>query len=166
MGKVCGLTNGDLTMPRLAFMKKKVERESSTTEVGKKTEKDSVDTRRKGRVVKEITEETHEKVEVVYKVPEKMDNKELKEKLTSIEAENKEMRKSLAQLSEHIRALTARVNLLEKESSDEGVDLSFQSPTGSAPFCPHYTDCKCLANRFYIIMVISFVFLSYAFTTL
>ena len=67
-----------------------VERESSTRE--DKTEKDSVDRRRKGRVVKEITEETHEKVEVVYKVPEKMDNKELKEKLTSIEAENKEMR--------------------------------------------------------------------------
>jgi len=129
-----------------------VERESSTTEVGKKTEKDSVDTRRKGRVVKEITEETHEKVEVVYKVPEKMDNKELKEKLTSIEAENKEMRKSLAQLSEHIRALTARVNLLEKESSDEGVDLSFPSPTGSAPFCPHYTDCTCLANRSHPIL--------------
>merc|ERR1712130_301612 len=108
-----------------------VERESSSTEVGnKKTpEKDIGDTRRKGRIVKEITEETHEKVEVVYKVPEKMwappgcpadkdlkmDNKDLKEKLTSIEAENKEMRKSLAQLSEHIRALTARVNLLEKE---------------------------------------------------
>merc|ERR1712037_1097202 len=90
-----------------------VERESSSTEVGnKKTEKnESVDTRRKGRVVKEITEETHEKVEVVYKVPEKMENKELKAKLTSIEAENKDMRKSLAQLSEHIRALTARVNL-------------------------------------------------------
>ena len=67
-----------------------VERESSTRE--DKTEKDSVDRRRKGRVVKEITEETHEKVEVVYKVPEKMDNKELKEKLMSIEAENKEMR--------------------------------------------------------------------------
>merc|ERR1719220_3113549 len=36
-----------------------VERESSSTEVGnKKTEKESVDTKRKGRVVKEITEET------------------------------------------------------------------------------------------------------------
>jgi hypothetical protein len=128
-----------------------VERESSSTEVGKK-KTDSVDTRRKGRVVKEITEETHEKVEVVYKVPEKMDNKELKAKLTSVEAENKEMRKSLAQLSEHIRALTARVNLLEKESSDEGVDLSFPSPTGSAPFCPHYTDCTCLANRSHSIL--------------
>merc|ERR1712130_928443 len=145
-----------------------VERESSSTEVGnKKTpEKDIGDTRRKGRIVKEITEEPHEKVEVVYKVPEKMwappgcpadkdlkmDNKDLKEKLTSIEAENKEMRKSLAQLSEHIRALTARVNLLEKESSDEGVDVSFPSPTGSAPFCPHYTDCTCLANRSHSIL--------------
>jgi hypothetical protein len=125
-----------------------VERESSSTEVGnKKTENKSVDTRRKGRVVKEITEETHEKVEVVYKVPEKMENKELKAKITSIEAENKDMRKSLAQLSEHIRALTARVNLLEKESSDEGVDVSFPSPTGSAPFCPHFTDCTCLTSR-------------------
>ena len=77
------------------------------------------------------------------------------------------LRKSLAKLSEHIRALTARVNLLEKEvykctrkfvwkskwiscvfqSSDEGVDLSYRSPTASAPFCPHYTDCTCLANR-------------------
>jgi len=81
-----------------------------------------------------------------------MDNKELKEKLTSIQSENKDMRKSLAQLSEHIRALTARVNLLEKESSDEGVDLSFPSPTGSAPFCPHYTDCTCLANRSHPIL--------------
>ena len=33
------------------------------------------------------------------------------------------------------------------QSSDEGVDLSFPSPTGPAPFCPHYTDCTCLANR-------------------
>jgi len=78
-----------------------------------------------------------------------MDNKELKEKLTSIQSENKDMRKSLAQLSEHIRALTARVNLLEKEV---GVDLSFPSPTGSAPFCPHYTDCTCLANRSHPIL--------------
>merc|ERR1711971_324897 len=123
-----------------------VERESSSTEVGKKKEKGNVNTQRKGRIVKEITEETHEKAEVVYKVPEKM---ELKEKLTSMESKNKEMRKSLAQLSEYIRVLTARVNILEKESSDEGVDLSFQSPTGSAPFCPHYTDCTCLANRSY-----------------
>merc|ERR1712210_41338 len=130
-----------------------VERESSSTEVGnKKTENKSVDARRKGRVVKEITEETHEKVEVVYKVPEKMENKELKAKLTSIEAENKDMRKSLAQLSEHITALTARVNLLEKESSDEGVDVSFPSPTGSAPFCPHYTDCTCLTSRSHSIL--------------
>merc|ERR1711934_716787 len=116
-----------------------VERESSSTEVGnKKTENKSVDARRKGRVVKEITEE--------------MENKELKAKLTSIEAENKDMRKSLAQLSEHIRALTARVNLLEKESSDEGVDVSFPSPTGSAPFCPHYTDCTCLTSRSHPIL--------------
>jgi len=84
-----------------------------TREVGNK-EKGSVEIKPKGRVVKEITEEIHEKVEV-YKVPEKMDSKVLKEKLTSIEAENKDLRKSLAKLSEHIRALTARVNLLEKE---------------------------------------------------
>merc|ERR1711971_530142 len=129
-----------------------VERESSSTEVENKKEKGNLKTQRKGRIVKEITEETHEKVEVVYKVPEKMGNKEMKEKLISIESENKEMRTSLAQLSEYIRALTARVNLLEKESCDEGVDLSFPSPTGSAPFCPHYTDCTCLANRSHPIL--------------
>merc|ERR1711971_399820 len=93
-----------------------VERESSSTEAGNKKEKGNFKTQRKGRIVKEITEETREKVEVIYKVPEKMNNKELKEKLTSIESENKDMRKSLAQLSEHIRALTARVNILEKET--------------------------------------------------
>ena len=42
------------------------------------------------------------------------------------------------------------------QSSDEGVDVSFPSPTGSAPFCPHYTDCTCLTNRW--------LTLSYAFT--
>merc|ERR1712012_1473582 len=81
----------------------------------KKRYKENPKEKPKGRIVKEITEEAHEKVEVVYKVAEKMDNKELKEKLVSIEAENKEMRKLLAQLSETIRTLTARVNLLERE---------------------------------------------------
>merc|ERR1719193_2255216 len=55
-----------------------VERESLSTEVGNKTEKGSVKTQKKGRIVKEITEETHEKVEVVYKVPEKLETRQRK----------------------------------------------------------------------------------------
>lgn len=102
-------------------------------------------------IVKEITEEIHETTETVYKVPDNMNThlatagSKLKEKISAVQEENLKLRQVLGDLTGQIKELTARVTKLEeRETSDEGVDLTFPSPS----FCPHYKDCTCLSNRF------------------